>query len=84
MKRAMIILLGLVAITPLQLYADEKPAQGVGAKIENLGKKLRSTGDKVVAKTTKALKHAGKKTRQGVDKAGNATSDAVNSAAGRK
>lgn len=84
MKPTTFILLGWVALTPLQLSAEDKPAQGVGAKIENLGKKLRTTGDKVVDKTTKALKHAGKKTRQGVDKAGNATSGALNSATGRK
>ena len=65
------------------LMPGEAPAadDGLGTKIENLGKKVRKTTEKVVDKTSQGLKHAGKKTAQGLDTAGTKTSEALHNTA---
>ncbi len=61
--------------------AEVTKSGGIGSKIEKAGKKARAGTEKVVNKTTKALKHAGKKTAAALDKAGHKTGEALNKSA---
>lgn len=72
--------LGVVALS-LCLNAGSATAEstsGIGSKIEKASKKARAGTVKVIDKTTKALKHAGKKTAAALDKAGHKTGQALN------
>ncbi len=61
--------------------AQSEKGGGAGPKIEKVGKKARTGTEKVVNTTTKALKHAGKKTAGALDKAGHKTGQALGKAA---
>ena len=60
--------------------AQQENGGGIGPKIEKVGKKARHGTEKIVAKTTKALKHAGKKTAGALETAGHKTGKALGKA----
>jgi hypothetical protein len=71
------ILLSMVALSAVLATPLPASSEAVASKIERIGKKARAGSDKVVAKTTKALRHAGKKTTQAVNTAGKKTSKSL-------